>query len=94
MPKAIQTKLISQYHNNLLASYLGIKKIRDLLAQKYFWLTLCRDVEAYVNGCNICLVSKIVWHKPYNNFQSLPISIYQWKNLLMDFVNGLCILTN
>ena len=56
--KAIQTKLISRYHNDLLADHFGIKKTYELLAQKYFWPSLRHDVEAYVKGCDVCLASK------------------------------------
>ena len=53
-----------------------------------------RDVEDYVKRCNICLASKAVQHKPYDDLQSLPIPTHRWKNLSMDFVTGLPILTN
>ena len=44
--------------------------------------------------CNICLISKAVWHKPYNDLQSLPVLTHCWKDLLMDFVTGLPISTD
>ena len=47
-----------------------------------------------MRGCDICLVSKAVRHKPYSDLQSLPVPIYYWKNLLIDFVTGLPILTD
>ena len=55
---------------------------------------LCRDVEAYVKGCNVCLASKAIRHKPYGNLQTLLIPTYRWKDLSIDFVTGLPILTN
>ena len=45
-----------------------------------------------MKGCNICLASKVVRHKPYGDLQSLPVSTHCWKNLLIDFVMGLPIL--
>ena len=89
VPKAIRTELISHHHDNPLAGHFGIKKIGKLLGQKYYWPTLCHDVEAYVKGCDVCLASKAVCHKPYSDFQSLPVPTHQWKDLLMDFVTGL-----
>ena len=47
-----------------------------------------------MKGCNLCLASKAVWHKLYGDLQSLPVPIYRWKNLLMDFVTSLPILTD
>ena len=82
-------ELISHHHNNFLAGHFGIKKTCKLLAQKYYWPTLCHDVEAYVKGCDVCLASKAVRHKPYGDLRSLPVPTHWWKDLSMDFVTGL-----
>ena len=44
--------------------------------------------------CNVCLASKAVRHKLYGNLQSLPVTTYRWKDLLIDFVTGLPISTD
>ncbi len=87
--KVIRSELISRHHDDPLAGHIGIEKTRKLIARKYYWLTLQRDVEAYVKGCNVCLASKAVCHKPYKDLQSLPVPTYRWKDLSMDFVTGL-----
>ena len=51
-------------------------------------------MKTYVKGCDICLASKAVRHKPYGDLQLLPIPTHQWKDLSMDFVTGLPILTD
>ena len=94
VPEIIRTELISRHHNNPLVGHFGIEKTRELIARKYYWLKLCHDVEDYVKGCNVCLASKAVWHKPYGDLQSLPIPIHRLKDLFMDFVTGLPILTD
>ena len=55
---------------------------------------LCHDIKDYVKGCNICLALKAVRHKPYGDLQSLTISTHRWKDLLMDFITGLPVLTD
>ena len=60
VPEIIWTELISRHHNNPLAGHFGIEKIRELIAQKYYWPTLCRDVKNYVRGCDVCLALKVV----------------------------------
>ena len=94
VPKAIWTELISHHHNDFLASHFGIKKTYRLLAQKYYWPTLCHDVKAYVKDCDVCLASKTVQYKPYNDFQSLPVPIHQCKDLSIDFVTRLPVSNN
>ena len=93
-PKSIQTELISCHHNDPLAGYFGIRKTCKLLAQKYCWPPLRHNVKAYVKGCDVCLASKAVCHKPYDYLQLLPIPTHRWKNLLMDFVTGLPVSIN
>ena len=94
VPKAIRIELISRHHDNPLAGHFGIEKTRELLARKYYWPTLRHDVEAYVKGCDVCLASKAVRHKPYGDLQSLPVPTHRWKDLSMDFVTGLPISTD
>ena len=87
-------ELISRHHNNPLAGHFGINKIRELIARKYYWPTLHRNVETYIKGCNICLASKAVWYKPYGNLQTLPVPTHRWKDLSIDFITVLPILTD
>ncbi len=94
VPKVIRSKLISRHHHDPLAGHFGIEKTRELIARKYYGLTLRRDVKAYVKRCDVCLTLKAVRHKPYGDLQSLPVPTHRWKNLSMDFVIGLPISVN
>ena len=94
VPEIIWIELISRHHDNQLAGHFGIEKIRKLVTRKYYWPTLCHNVDNYVKGCDICLASKAVRHKPYGDLQSLPVPTHCWKDLLIDFVTGLPISTD
>ncbi len=89
IPKVIHLKLISRHYNDLLAGHFGIEKTRKLIAKKYYWPMLQQNVKAYVMGCDVCLASKAVCHKPYGDFQLLPVPTHRWKDLSMDFVINL-----
>ena len=67
VPKVVQTKIISQYHDNPLAGYFDVDKTKKLIEQKYHWPSLRKDVESYIKNCNVCLGSKAARHKPYDN---------------------------
>ena len=42
-----------------------------------------------MKGYNVCLASKAVRHKPYNDLQFLLVPTHCWKDLLIDFVTSL-----
>ena len=94
VPEIIQTELISRHYDNPLAGHFGIEKMHKLIARKYYWPTFRHNVEDYVKRYNICLTSKAVRHKPYGDLQSLQVPIHRWKDLLIDFVTDLPVLTD
>ena len=63
--------------------------MRELVAKKYYWETLCHDVKVYVRDCDVYLVFKAVRHKLYRNLQQLPVPTHCWKDLSIDFVTRL-----
>ena len=77
VPELIRIELISRHHDDPLAGHFGIEKTRKLVARKYHWKTLRRDVENYVKGYDVCLASKAVRHKPYRDLQSLPVPTHR-----------------
>ena len=81
--------MISHHHNDPLIGYFGIDKTRELIGRKYYWPSLKKDAKNYFRGCDICLTSKAVRHKPYGDLWSLLVLTYRWKDLLMDFVTDL-----
>ena len=89
VPEIICSKVISRYHDDLLAEHFGIDKTRELVSRKYYWPSLKRDVKTYVRECDIFLASKPVRHKPHRDLQSLFVSTHWWKDLSMDFVTSL-----
>ena len=73
IPEVIRSEVISCHHNDPVIEHFGIDKTRELVGRKYYWPSLKRDVESYVQGCDVCLASKAVCHKPYKDLQSLPV---------------------
>ena len=73
----IWTKVISKHHDNLLAGHFGIKKTQELVARKYYWLTLCHNVKDYMRGCDVYLLLKAIRHKLYGYLQSLLVSTHR-----------------
>ena len=76
VPEAIRIELISQHHNDPLAGHFGVDKTRELVDRKYYWPSLRKDDESYVKECDVCLASKVVRHKPYEDLQFLSVSTH------------------
>ena len=55
---------------------------------------LCYNMKNNIKECNICLASKIVEYKLYNNLQYLFIFIDYYKDLIMNFNPSLSIKTD
>lgn len=88
MLEIVRHKVISRHYNDLLAGYFRNKKIKELVAKKYFWPSLKKDVETYIKGRNMYLISKAVRYKSYKDLQSLPVPAHRWKDFFMNFVTS------
>lgn len=47
-----------------------------------------------MKDCDVCLALKVIRHKLFGDFQSLPLPTYWWKDWSIDFVIGLPISIN
>ncbi len=77
IPKIIRSELISRHHDNSLEGHFGVDKTRELIGRKSYWPSLKKNVKAYVKGCDVCLTSKAVRHKPYSNLQAMLIPTHR-----------------
>ena len=48
-----------------------------------------RDVAAHVDLCDICQRVKAVHQRPAGLLQPLPIPVWKWEEISMDFIVGL-----
>lgn len=60
----------------------------------FYWKMLKYNVETYLKGYKVYLTSKTVMHKLYKDLQFLQLLTYHWKNVSIDFITSLLILTN
>lgn len=71
--KIIKTKIISRYHDDLLANNFKSVKTLEFIAQNNYWPFIWANVKAYVKDFNLCLASKMVCHKSYGDLHLLTI---------------------
>ena len=56
------------------------------LVKYYWWIGMKREVADFVSKCLICQQVKAERQKPSGLLQSLPIPMWKWEELNMDFV--------
>jgi hypothetical protein len=59
------------------------------LEQKYWWNGMKADIARFVAHCDTCQRIKAEHQKPAGLLQPLPISVWKWDEIGMDFVVGL-----
>lgn len=86
---AIQTKIIAAYHSSALGGHSGIAATYHRLRTHFAWKGMRQDVESFIKQCAICQQSKHTNTHPVGLLQPLPIPEGVWRDLSMDFIEGL-----
>ena len=73
-------------HDSLGAGHLGRAKTLDLVARTFYWPTLRRYVNRYVDGCDLCQRCKSTCHSPYGLLQPILAADAPWKRVTVDFI--------
>ena len=50
----LRVEIIQLHYDVPVAEYRGKWKIMEIVMRNYWWLGVTRDVERYVEGCNMC----------------------------------------
>jgi transposase InsO family protein len=58
IPRTLVHTVIEYHHDKVYAGHQGITRTQDLIKLKYFWPTLNKDVENYINNCHSCAQHK------------------------------------
>lgn len=54
IPQTLIKQVIEQHHDTVFSGHQGIKKTIGILKERYYWPTLIKDVEDYINKCASC----------------------------------------
>ena len=80
--------VLSLAHTIPLAGHLGKDKMAKRILQRFYWLTLYKDVEDYCRSCEICQKSS-----PHHGLRAplipLPVLSEPFKHIAMDIIGPL-----
>ncbi|KAL0154770.1 hypothetical protein M9458_049033, partial [Cirrhinus mrigala] len=89
VPDTLRQEVLQWGHDSTLAGHPEVQRTITLIARAFWWRTLRRDVQLYVQACNICARSKTTNTPSTGELQPLPIPKRPWSHISIDFVTGL-----
>jgi hypothetical protein len=84
----IKDIILKKALRSLYTIHLGSNKMYRDLRQHYWWSETKRDVANYVERCLNCQQIKMEHQRPAGTLQPLPIPVWTWDEIDMDFVSG------
>ncbi|KAI2664269.1 Transposon Tf2-9 polyprotein [Labeo rohita] len=89
VPDTLHQEVLQWGHDSTLAGHPGGQRTITFIARAFWWRTLSRDVQLYVQACNTCARSKTTNTPSTGELQPLPIPRRPWSHISIDFVTGL-----
>jgi hypothetical protein len=86
---ALQTKLINAFHSSAIGGHFGVLPTYKRLKRLFSWSGMKTSVDDFAKQCMVCQQAKHLHSKPARLLQPLPIPNSIWRELTMDFVEGL-----
>ena len=82
---SLRLRIIQELHGE---GHVGRDRTLQLIRDSYFWSSMCKEVECFVERCRVCQVSN---GKATNAglYMPIPIPTQPWTDISMDFVLGL-----
>jgi len=85
----LRKELLQESHNSTPSTHLGSTKMYRDLKTHYWWPGMKRDVAEYVARCLTCQRVKAEHQKSGGLLQPLPIPVWKWEHITMDFMVGM-----
>ncbi|KAI2646936.1 Retrotransposon-like protein 1 [Labeo rohita] len=89
VPNALRQEVLQWEHDSTLAGHQGVQRTANFIGRAFWWRMLRRDVQEYVQACNICARSKSPNAPSTGELQPLPVPKRPWTHISLDFVSGL-----
>jgi len=84
----LKNELLKESHDPALTTYPGSTNMYRDLKSHYWWSGMKKDIADYVARCLTCQRVKTEHQKPGGLLQPLPIPVWKWDHITMDFVVG------
>src|ERR1700759_2750484 len=75
----IRTQIIREHHDTPLNGHLGEHKTLERVMRQYFWPSMRRKVQPYIQQCHSCQANKGSNQLPIGLLQSIDIPGKRWE---------------
>ena len=85
----LKRAIMEEAHSSAYAMHPGSTKMYKTLKEHYWWNGMKKEIASFVSRCLTSQQVKAEHQKPVGKIQLLPIPVWKWEKITMDFVTGL-----
>ena len=85
----LKRDIMEEAHSSAYAIHPGSTKMYRTLKEHYWWNGMKKEIASFVSRCLTCQQVKAEHQRPVGKIQLLPIPVWKWEKITMDFVTGL-----
>lgn len=76
--------LLKEFHSTPQGGHSGFYRTYRRVAANLYWLGMKKQVQQFVQACDVCQRQKYVASSPGGLLQPLPIPVQVWEDLSME----------
>jgi hypothetical protein len=84
-----RVKILTEFHGGLIGGHAGVSRTSKRVSRSFAWPGLLKDVKKFVAECHICQQNHYETIHPPGLLQPNSIPVNAWKDVSMDFIDGL-----
>ena len=85
----LKRDIMEEAHSSAYAMHPSSTMMYKTLKEHYWWNGMKKEIASFVSRCLTCQQVKAEHQKPAGKIQLLPIPIWKWEKITMDFMIGL-----
>ena len=89
VPALLRSQVIHWAHTSRVSCHPGVRQTLFFIRQRFWWLSMEKEVGEYVAACPVCARNKNLRRPPSGLLQPLPVPHRPWSDISLDFVTGL-----
>ena len=80
--------IITKYHDHVTAGHPGRAKTLEKVKESYIWEGMRKDIDRYMDNCEICQRTKHRRDKAFGLLNPLPVPSAKCKSVILDYITG------